>query len=91
MNLGARKKVGYDDQTKRVTVEFCKQLLGSTSNQFDELKAERIQQLMKKIISEDESNVKKKKVSTEEIKKTIFEMKSDQAPGTDGFSARFFQ
>lgn len=85
------KKVEDVEQIKRVAVEFYKKLLGSISNQFDELKAERIRQLVKKSISEDQSNAMQKEVSTKEIKKTIFEMKSGKPPGApDGFSADFF-
>lgn len=45
------RKIEDKEQIKRVAVEFYKKLLGSNTMEFDELKAERIEQLVKRRIT----------------------------------------
>ena len=51
----------------------------------------RLENFVSKTISPAQANTLTRPVTSEEIKKTIFHMKADKAPGPDGFSALFFQ
>jgi hypothetical protein len=73
------------EQIKDVAVNFYKHLLGSDSLIFDSLKAERVSQLVTPILSSDQCARLQAVVTEEEIKATLFAMKSNKAPGPDGF------
>jgi hypothetical protein len=85
------KKEVKVDQIKKEAVEYYQKLLGSTSNEFDGRKARRVNQLLKKQLTEDQIYVMQKDDTKEEIKSTMFAMKSNRASGLYGFSAGFFK
>lgn len=84
-------KVEERDQIKKVEEDFYRKLLGSSSNQFDGQKAGRLEQLLNRNIADSVRADMVKEVSAEEIRKTIFSMKSSKVPGPNGFSAGPFQ
>ena len=58
---------------------------------FNDIKATRIRQLVPVAISTEKAVLLEKAITEEEIKETLFSMKSNKAPGHDGFSAEFFK
>lgn len=74
-----------------VAVDYYKKLLGSTSHLFEESKADRVNSLLLNKISEVQAREMEREVTEDEIKSTIFAMKSSKAPGPDGCSAGFFK
>jgi hypothetical protein len=79
------------DQIKKVAVDFYKNLLGTDQLQFTEAKVARIKQLILVVISSEHASILEKEVSTKEIKDTLFHMKANMAPGSDGFFCKFFK
>jgi len=79
------------DSIKGVVERFYRNLWGTKHMVFTEGHTTRIQQLSSPTISADKSLLLEKEVTAEEIKETIFSMKSNKAPGPDGHTADFFK
>jgi hypothetical protein len=79
------------DSIKGVVERFYRNLLGTKHMVFTEEHTTRIQQLISPTISADKSLLLEKEVTAEEIKETIFSMKSNKAPSPDGYTADFFK
>jgi hypothetical protein len=84
-------KVDDVDQIKKVAVDFYKNLLGTDQLQFTEAKVARIKQLILVAISSEHAAILEKEVSAKEIKDTLFHMKANMAPNSDGFFANFLR
>lgn len=79
------------ERIKDIAAEFYKKLLGSTQMVFDEVKAARVPQLITKTIPAEKADLLLREVTAEEIRRTLFDMKSNKAPGPDGFTSEFFK
>jgi hypothetical protein len=75
---------------KEMAIGFYRNLLGSSSHVFSKSKADRISNLIQKRFSTTCIEGMHAPVSRDEVRKTIFAMKANKAPGPDGFSAGFF-
>jgi hypothetical protein len=78
-------------QLKSMALEFYRNLLGSKNTHFTDASAERVKQLISPIVPIEEATLLERDVTAEEIKKTIFSMKSNKAPGPDGYTAEFYK
>jgi len=58
---------------------------------FSEENVARVSQLVSPVVSIDKAAMLERDVSAEEIKDTIFSMKTNKSPGTDGYTADFFK
>jgi hypothetical protein len=76
---------------KSVAEDFYKNLLGSSHMVFPEEFSVRLAQLISPIVSAESAGLLEKLVSADEIKTTIFSMKSNKSPGPDGFTVDFFK
>jgi hypothetical protein len=74
---------------KRVVTDFYLNLLGESSHVFSPVLADRVSNLICKKFS---SCVVKmaEPITKEEVRKTLFSMNPNKAPGPDGFSVGFF-
>lgn len=79
------------DQIKVVVVAFYQKLLGTSSVRFNSEMASRVQGLSQKKLDNDCIRNMQKPVTEAEIKESLFAMKSNKAPGPDGFSVRFYK
>ena len=70
---------------------FYKNLLVIDQMIFNEAKADHIRHLILVTISTDKAVLLDKEVTKDEIKETLFHMKSNKASGSDGFSVDFFK
>jgi hypothetical protein len=84
------QRVDDVEQIKLVAKNFYKKLLGSNLMTFTDEKAARISQLVSMAIPAEKSVLLEKEVTEEEIRETLF-MKSNKAPGPDGYTAEFFK
>jgi hypothetical protein len=73
------------EQIKQVTKKFYKQLLGTDQRIFNESKADRIRQLILLTIPVEKASLLEKEITEEEIRRTLFSMKANKAPGPMGF------
>jgi hypothetical protein len=78
-------------QLKSMALEFYRNLLGSKNTHFTDASAERVKQLISPIVPIEEATLLERDVTAEEIKKTISSMKSNKAPGPDGYTAEFYK
>ena len=85
------QRVDEVEQIKLVAENFYKKLLGTDQLLFNESKAARLRQLIPVAIPDDKAVLLEKEITEEEIRDTIFHMKTNKAPGPDGFSVDFFK
>jgi hypothetical protein len=71
--------------------DFYKKLLVSKQMVFTKENAARLRQLISPSISAERASMLDKDVTIEEIRATIFNMKSIKAHGPDGYPAKFFK
>lgn len=76
---------------KELAIGFYQNLLGKTSHEFNQVKADRVSGLFRRKLSPSCVAGMQAGVTKNEIKKVIFSMNKNKAPGPDGFSAGFFQ
>jgi hypothetical protein len=79
------------EQIKQVVESFYKKLLGTNQLQFTATKADRVRHLIFVAISTDQAALLEKEITADEIKDTLFNMKTNKAPGPDGFPMEFFK
>lgn len=84
-------RVDEVNQIKGVAKEFYKKLLGTSQMWFSDEFADRITHLISPVISAESAALLEKPVTVEEIKKTMFNMPLNKAPGPDGFTTEFFK
>jgi hypothetical protein len=85
------QKVEEVERIKVIAEEYYKKLFGSNNVVFYAVKAARVQQVINRTIYADQSFLLVGEVTTEEIRKTSFDMKSNKALGSDDFTSNFFQ
>ena len=78
------------EQIKLVVENFYNKLLGTNLMTFTNEKAARIRQLVSVANSAENVVSLEKEITKEEIRETLFSMKSNKDLGPDGFSAEFF-
>jgi hypothetical protein len=76
---------------KDMATVFYQNLLGSSSHEFSQAKAERGASLIKRKFSDSCIAVMGAEVTRAEIHKVLFSMNQNKAPGPNGFSVVFFQ
>jgi hypothetical protein len=76
---------------KEVAFGFYQNLLGKTSHEFNQVKADRVSSLFKRKFSPSCVAGMQARVTKTEIQKVIFSMNKNKAPWLDGFSVGFFQ
>jgi hypothetical protein len=76
---------------KEIAEDFYKKLLGSKQMVFTEENAVRLRQLISPSISAEKASMLDKDVTTEEIRATIFNMKSNKAHGPAGYPTKIFK
>lgn len=59
--------------------------------EFEGISVERLQDLLKFSCSEEEKGKLQKEVTGEEVRKVIFSMPAEKAPGPDGYTSEFFK
>jgi hypothetical protein len=79
------------NQIKGLAEEFYKKLLGTSQMGFSDEFATRITHLISPIVPAESAALLEKPVTAEEIKKTMFSMPLNKAPGPDGFTTEFFK
>lgn len=75
-----------DEEVKTEIVEFYKNLFAETG-----WAANSLGDIELSIITERQQEALAKEVTNEEIKRAVFDMKSDRAPGPDGYPVEFFK
>jgi len=75
---------------KEMAIDFYKNLLGCSTHVFSKTQADRVAQLIQRQFSATCIEGMGATISRDEVRRTIFSMKPNKAPGPDGFSARFF-
>jgi hypothetical protein len=81
----------YDfQQIKELAIEFYQKLIGSSSHVFSQNKANQVSGLIKKKFSTASVLGMNTYIKRTEIRKVLFSMSKNKAPGPDGFSAAFF-
>lgn len=76
---------------KVIAEEYYKKPLGSNNVVLYAVKAAKVQQVINRTVYADQSSLLVGEVTTEEIRKTLFDMKSNKAFGSDDFTSDFFQ
>jgi hypothetical protein len=79
------------DQIKELAIGFYQKLLGTSTHSFSQVKADRVSNLIKKKFSPLCVAGMSAAVTREEVRRVIFAMNRNKAPGPDGFSAGFYQ
>jgi hypothetical protein len=69
------------EQIKQAAESFYKKLLGTNQLQFTASKADRVRHLISVAISTDQAALLEKEITADEIKDTLFNMKTNKAPG----------
>jgi hypothetical protein len=65
--------------------------LGTDQRIFNKSKANRIRQLIPLTIPVEKARLSEKEITEEKIRRTLFSMKANKAPGPNGFSTDFFK
>jgi hypothetical protein len=87
----ARNKVEDRGQNKSIAIGYYQKLIGESIHSFTKTKADRISQLVKRRFSAACVVSVACEVSSAKIRKMIFAMNQNKAPGPERFSAGFFQ
>jgi hypothetical protein len=85
------QRVDEVEQIKLVAENFYKKLLGIDQLLFNESKAARLRQLIPVAIPDEKAILLEKEITEEEIRDTIFHMKTNKALRPNGFSVDFFK
>ena len=78
-------------QIKDLVVDFYQKLLGSSNDVEEAAMIQTVSSLFQDQIPEDTKSFMQRKVTKIEIKKVLFSMGSERAPGPDGFTVEFFK
>jgi hypothetical protein len=74
-----------------VAESFYKKLLSTNQLQFTAIRANHVRHLISVAISTDQDALLEKEIIADEIKDTLFNMKTNNALGPDGFPMEFFK
>jgi len=81
----------YDfQQIKELAIEFYQKLIGSSSHVFSQDKTDQVSGLIKKKFSANSVLGMNTDITRTGIRKVLFSMSKNKAPGLDGFSTAFF-
>jgi hypothetical protein len=79
------------NRIKGLAEDFYKKLLGTSQMGFSDEIAARITHLISPVVSAESAALLEQPVTAEEIKRTMFSMPLNKAPGPDGFTTEFFK